>query len=246
MGYIDVHCHLDICKSLDSSIEISKKKNISFILTAGVDAKSNRKCLEYSKRFDIVEACLGIYPSDGVKMSDSEIDNEIDFIIKNKKEVIGIGEIGLDLKDLSDLKRQKEIFEKFLDLALKIDKPVIIHSRKAELETITILENKGMKKVLMHCFSGNMNLVNRIISNNWFLSIPSNVKFSEHFQSIVRKVPIQNLLCETDSPFLHPNKERNNFSYNVLESYKKIAEIKNLSLKEVENQIEQNYKKLFL
>ncbi len=97
----------------------------------------------------------------------------------------------------------------------------------------------------MHCFSGNMKLVKRIIENNWSLSIPANIKNSNHFQKIVEITPIQNLFCETDSPFLHPDKIRNNEPKNVLESYKKIAEIKGLNLEEVQNKIYNNYKKLF-
>jgi len=97
----------------------------------------------------------------------------------------------------------------------------------------------------MHCFSGNMNLVKRIIKNNWRLSIPANVKYSEHFQKIIEITPIENLFCETDSPFLHPDKKFPNEPANVIESYKKISEIKNLSLAEVEKKIEENYKRLF-
>src|SRR3990167_9969538 len=97
----------------------------------------------------------------------------------------------------------------------------------------------------MHCFSGNMNLVSRIINNNWSLSIPANVKHSEHFQKIVKETPIKQLFCETDSPYLHPDKKFPNEPSNVIESYKKISEIKNLSLAEVEKIIEGNYKKFF-
>ena len=98
----------------------------------------------------------------------------------------------------------------------------------------------------MHCFSGNFNLVKRITENNWYLSIPSNVTFSEHFQKIVNEIGIENLLCETDSPFLHPIKgKRDNEPENVVFSYKKIAELKGIKLKEVEKKVEENFERLF-
>jgi TatD DNase family protein len=98
----------------------------------------------------------------------------------------------------------------------------------------------------MHCFNGGLKLVEKIIKNRWFLTIPANVTFSENFQKIVEKAPLNQLLCETDSPYLHPIKgKKDNEPANVIESYRKIAEIKRLDLKEVEEQIEQNFKRLF-
>ena len=110
---------------------------------------------------------------------------------------------------------------------------------------MNLLEKLNYNKIIMHCFSGNMKLVERIINNQWYLSIPANVKHSEHFQKIVEKTSIKQLFCETDSPFLHPDKLRDNEPANVIESYKKIAEIKKMSLAEIEKIIEENYKRLF-
>ena len=101
------------------------------------------------------------------------------------------------------------------------------------------------EKVVMHCFSGKMSLAERIVKNKWFLSIPANVNFSDQFQKIVEVVPIENLLTETDSPYLHPLKERNNTPKNVIYSYKKISEIKNMNIKDVKKEIFNNYMKIF-
>jgi len=98
---------------------------------------------------------------------------------------------------------------------------------------------------VMHCFSGSFKLIERIIANKWYMSIPTNVTFSEHFQKAIEKVPIEQLFCETDSPYLHPNKEKNNVPGNVIESYKKIAEIKKMKLDEVRDKIWDNYVGLF-
>ncbi len=244
--FIDIHSHLDLCKNIPNIIENARKLNVK-ILTHGVNPLSNRKILELKNKFPEIEIALGIYPSDALKLLEKEILSEIEFIKKNKDKVIAIGEVGMDLKENSGetLETQKENLTKFVNLAKELDLPIIIHSRKAEKECVELLEKLDYNKIIMHCFSGNMKLVDRIIKNNWYLTAPTNVKSSEHFQKIIEKTPIEQLFCETDSPFLHPDKLPNNESANVIESYKKIAEIKKMPLNQVEKIIEGNYKRLF-
>ena len=243
---IDIHSHIDICKDIDAIIENSKKKNVK-ILTAGTNPKSNKEILKLKIKYPEINICLGIYPTDALKLSEKEINSEIEFIKKNKEKISAIGEVGIDLKHAKEdsLETQKENLKRFVNLARELNIPVVIHSRKAEKECIELLEKLNYNKIIMHCFSGNMKLVNRIIKNMWHLSIPANVKYSEHFQKIIEITPIKQLFCETDSPYLHPEKKFPNEPANVIESYKKIAEIKNLSLAEVEKIIEENYKGLF-
>lgn len=245
MVFIDVHCHLDFYnnKEIKKIIENSKKSNVKIIVVNGVNPKSNKRIIEISNNSPEIKASLGLYPTDSVKLSKDQIQEEIEFIKKNK--IIAIGEIGLDLKELESLDKQEKNFRKMLKLAKELNKPVIVHSRKAEKQVIEILKAENIKKVVMHCFCGKIKLVEKIIENNWMLSIPSNVKHSEQFQKIIEIAPIENLLCETDSPFLHPDKEMNNTPVNVIESYKKIAEIKNLKIEKVEKEIEKNYKRIF-
>ncbi|MDP2672700.1 MAG: TatD family hydrolase, partial [Nanoarchaeota archaeon] len=232
---IDIHSHIDICKNIDALIKNAGKQNVK-ILTAGTSPKSNKEILKLKIKFPEINICLGIYPIDALKLSELEIDSEIEFIKKNKEKISAIGEVGIDLKHAEEqtLETQKENLTKFVNLAEELGLPIIIHSRKAEKECVELLEKLNYNKIIMHCFSGNMKLVNRIIKNNWCLSIPANVKHSEHFQKIVEKTSIKQLFCETDSPFLHPDKIFPNEPANVLESYKKISEIKALPLVEVE------------
>lgn len=251
MMFIDVHCHLDFLEkegvSVESAIFRAKESKIEKIVVNGVNLEHNKSVLDLSFRYKEVEASLGMYPTDCLNLSDKEINDCIKFIKDNKNKVVSIGEIGLDLKSEEAVKgfnKQKKVFEKFVKLALELNKPVIVHSRKAELEVIEILERLGAKKVDMHCFTGKFKLVDRIVKNGWFISIPTSVKNSEHFQKVIERVPIENLLCETDSPYLHPDKGWPNEPANVVESYKKIAEVKRISLKKVEKKIEENYKRL--
>ena len=243
--YIDVHCHLEMCKSIGKCVENAVGKNVNLILTQGTDVKTNRKALELSEKYDEVKACLGIYPMDALKMSDKDIESEINFIRKNKDKIAAIGEVGIDFKkDSENHERQKRIFSNFVKLSMEIDKPIIVHSRKAEKECIEILEKMKAKKVIMHCFCGKRKLVERIVKNNWYLTIPTSVKNGQQFQDNADLVPINQLFCETDSPFLHPDKKDNNEPANVVVSYEKIAEIKGMKLNEVMDKIFENYLRL--
>lgn len=245
--FIDVHCHLDYFPEdkLKSIIEKAKKADVKTIITNGVNPQTNRKSLDLAAKYKEVKPALGLYPIEAIALSENEINNELEFIKNSKNKILAIGEVGLDFKETEEKEKQTQVFKKIIQLAQKINKPLIIHSRKAEAECISLLEEAKAKKVIMHCFSGKKSLLEKIKNNKWHISIPANITFSEHFQYAVKMFPIEQLLCETDSPFLHPFKEQNNEPVNVIESYKKIAEIKGLSLNETERFIENNYKKLF-
>lgn len=244
--FIDTHCHLDSCKNPSDCVKRALDNNVNIIVTQGTNLDNNMQALELSKTFPAVKAALGLYPIEALGMSDEQIDHILKFIRTNANKIVAIGEVGLDYKeDTINQDRQRKVFAKIIDLALEIDKPLIIHSRKAEADVIKMLEEAGVKKVQMHCFCGNMKLVQKIADNGWFISIPTNIKHMLHFQEVVKRIPIERLLCETDAPYLHPDKESNNEPKNVIESYKKIAEIKGISLKEVEKIIEKNYLTLF-
>jgi TatD DNase family protein len=248
MTYIDIHCHLEMIEKegigAEKAVERAKKKNVK-IVWAGIKPETNKRIIKEYGKYENIYACPGLYPIDALSLSDREINDEMEFIEKNKDKIIAIGEVGLDFKeDLKEHKRQEEIFRKIIRMAKEINKPIVVHSRKAEERCIEILEEEKAKKVIMHCFSGGLKLVNRIIENEWLLSIPTSVKNSEHFQKIIEMTPIEQLLCETDSPYLHPDKKFPNLPENVVVSYEKIAEIKHISLKEVEREVEGNFEKL--
>jgi TatD DNase family protein len=243
MTFIDIHCHLDFLSKetdIEKVINDCLRKDVKCIISQGVNPESNRKTLAIAEKYDIVKCALGIYPIDALSLTDEEIDSEIEFIRKNKDKIDAIGEVGIDFKESNEKERQKKIFQKFIDLSIEINKVIIVHSRKAEIECIEMLEKSGANKVIMHCFSGKLSLVKRIIEKKWSLSIPTSVKNSEHFQKIIELAPIEQLFCETDSPYLHPDKKWPNSPENVIESYKKIAHLKGLDLLEVRAQIYKN------
>jgi len=246
MVFIDVHCHLDERfynkKEIEEIIERAEKSGVEIVIANGIGSKENRNILRLSEKYKIIKAALGVHPTENLE----NIEKEISFIEKNSDKIIAIGEVGLDfLDENADKEKQKKAFKKFIELAKKLDKPMIVHSRKAEKECIEILESSGFNKIVMHCFSGKKGLIDNIAGNGWFLSVPASVKYNEHFQNLVKRVNIKQLLCETDSPFLTPSREGKNEPSFVVEGYKKIAELKKMDLNETEKQIEENYKKLF-
>ncbi len=246
IGFIDIHCHLDLIPDVAGAIKNAEKEGVNIILTQGVNPESNRKVLELDSKYPQVKSALGIYPIDALKLSDAEIDTEIAFIRKNRKQVTAIGEVGIDFKeDDKEHERQKEIFKKFILLSQELDLPIIVHSRKAEVECIELLESLNARKVIMHCFCGKWKLVERIQKNGWFITVPTSVASSQQFQSIAKEIPLEQLFCETDSPYLHPEKKWPNEPALVIQSYKKIAELKNISLEIVKKQISENFNRLF-
>lgn len=247
MVFIDMHCHIDFYKDeeIEKIIERARKENVGIIVNNSVKTENMSRVMKLAEKYEEVKAGLGIYPIDVLPLNDKEFEKEIEYIRKNKDGIVVIGEVGLDYKeDAEEHDKQKDVFRRFISLSIELNKPIIVHSRKAEGECIQILEEMKAKKVIMHCFSGKLSLVKRIIENKWFLTIPTSVKNSEHFQKVISMTPIKQLLCETDSPYLHPDKKMNNEPANVVESYKKIAEIKGISLNEAEKMIGENYNRL--
>jgi len=133
-----------------------------------------------------------------------------------------------------------------ISLSEKLNKPIIVHSRNAEHECIDMLQSSKVKKIIMHCFTGKKSLVKEIIDNGWFLTAPTCISRSTQFQENVKLIPITQLFCETDSPYLSPYKDIRNEPAFVIEAYKKVAEIKNMEFKEVVNNIWMNWQKVFV
>ncbi len=251
MLLVDVHAHLDLKEfdsDLDDVIKRAEKAGVKAIISNGINCKSNKKTIELSKKYPIIKPALGLYPDDAIKLTQEQLQNELNFIKKNKEKIIAIGEVGLDYKyckKKQEQELQKEIFIKIIKLSKKIDKPLIIHSRKAESDVIEILEKEKTKKVVLHCFSGKLKLIKKAAELGYYFSVPTNVVRSSQFQKLVEIVDINQLLTETDSPYLSPYKNKRNEPSFIIETIKKIAEIKNITINETANNIFMNYQKFF-
>ncbi len=248
---VDVHAHLyldQFSKDIDEVIVRAKKSGVVSIINSGTDHDSNITVLKLAEKYDICNATLGIYPTDAMKLTKAELDKEIEFIKSKKDKIVGIGEIGLDFhltKEKNDHEKQIKAFRHIITSLKDIGLTFVIHSRKAEKECIDILEESKIKNVVFHCFTGKFSLVKRIQQNNWSASIPANIDKSHHFQGMVDILSINNILTETDAPFLTPAGEERSESSFIRGTIKKIAEIKKMEEDEVEKNIYLNYQKLF-
>ena len=247
----DVHAHLDLIGEAERKavVERAVAAGVKVIINNSVDPKSIRKTLELQQKFKIVRAALGLYPTEVVKMTAAAIEKELDFIRSSKNKIIALGEIGLDYQEAEGEKEkqlQQQLFEKQLELAKKIGKPVIVHSRKAEKEIVETLIRCGCSKVVLHAFHGSMKLVNIAADAGFYITIPTNIGRSSHFQAIVRQLPVSRLLTETDAPYLAAEKGKGSEPSHIAVTVVRIAAIKGMTAEEVANLLYNNYQRLFL
>ena len=264
MNLVDVHAHLDhgqFKDDIDQVVERARQAGVKHILTAGVNSATNRAILELAKKYDIVHPTFGLYPIDALAkeleageaagfsrdIAAFDIDKEIEWIIKNKAKCVAIGEVGLDFNwGREHEKEQRENFQKIIEMAEKIKKPIIVHTRKAELECIEMLESSKLKNIVLHCFCGRKHLVKRAADKGWSFSIPPIIVRLQQFQIMAEIVNISNLFTETDCPYLSPYPGKRNEPANVIETVKKIAEIKKFNVEETADSIFLNYQRMFL
>jgi TatD DNase family protein len=243
---IDIHAHLDLLEKIQL-IEVIKRAEsgrVKLIITNSVDLNSCKKNLEISKQNKIVKLAAGLYPKKDLKLTDYK--NLEKFVEENKNKIIAIGEIGLDLFHAkNNFEVQIEIFKKQLDLAEKLNLPVIVHTRKAEKEVLEILKNYRNLKIILHCFSGNFKLIKRANEMGCYFSIPANIVFSEHFQKMAKELPREKILTETDTPYLSPYREIKNEPAFIKETINVLSRIWEISEEKVEGKIEKNFKKVF-
>ncbi|MEM5772917.1 MAG: TatD family hydrolase [Candidatus Aenigmatarchaeota archaeon] len=240
---IDVHCHLeqpDYDSDREEVIE-NCKKELKAIITSCAHPKDfdlTMQLVEKHKGF--VFATVGIHPEYIKEVSEKEKEEFFELVRKNRDKIIGIGEVGLDfiIEEQEWREKQKEMFCKFISLAKELNMPLIIHARKAFAEAIEILEKQEAKNVLMHFFSAK-ELLDKVKENFWYISVNTTVLTSKKIKKIVRDMPIERILTETDAPWLGPEGKRND-SRSIKLVIKKIAEIKKLSEEEVEKKTTEN------
>jgi TatD DNase family protein len=256
---VDCHCHLDhkwFSEDIDAVIKRAEKAGVKAIIQNGIDKQTNRITLELANKYEIVKAALGMYPQSSLKREtdniDSahpfeqyDVDSEIDFIRSQKDKIIALGEVGLDYKETDERAEQQDAFRKILNLAKEINKPVIVHSRKAEADVLDIIDKSKYNKIVLHCFSGKKKLMERAIKRGYFFTIPTCVVRSQQFQMLVDMLPLRQMLTETDAPYLSPFKDQRNEPAYIIEAIQKIAEIKKMDVKEIKNTIFMNYQGLF-
>lgn len=241
---IDSHAHLDMSQfdhDRDDVINRAKSKGVEHIITIGTDLESNKRAIDIADKYPDIYAAIGIHPHEVKDIEDNTYD-EIKELIKNSKKIVAYGEIGLDFHYLySPEDVQIKRFREQIDLASEFNLPLIIHSREAEIETIDILREafkgkKGLNGVL-HCFSGNIEMAENVIEMGFYISFSGIVTFkkADKIQSIVKKIPVEYIIIETDSPYLAPQPFRGKRNEPVYIEHicRKISELNGLSFEDV-------------
>ena len=245
---IDTHCHIyrSEMENADEIIKEAAKNDIHLILN-GTDPQSNEEVLELSKRYENVHAALGYFYSFAEEITDEDIsllDNQLE-----NNEVIAVGEIGIDYYHRKDNRdKQKELFEKMLDLAEKHDLPVIVHCRNAMQDTYDILKKHDVMGS-MHCYQGSAEMAQEFIKLGFYMGIggPITHNNNKKIRKTVKKIGVNHIIVETDSPYLTPEEKRGekNTPLNLKYIIRKLAEELDMTESQVMEITAANAKKLF-
>jgi TatD DNase family protein len=251
----DSHCHLDfpeLYQNLDEVIKRAYLNKVDNLLTICTTLDSFEKIRIITKKYKNVYGTFGIHPHE-TKNHINVNANYILEIINKYEKIIGIGETGLDFfYNHSDRNLQKKSFINHIEAASKLNIPIIVHTREAEQDTYEILKSEKKNcnlKVLIHCFTGSKEFSKKLIDLNCYISVSGIITFknSNKLVETVSSIPIENLLVETDSPYLSPAPYRgkpNEPSY-IVHTINKLSEIKKLSNEKIISYTTNNFNKLF-
>jgi TatD DNase family protein len=215
-------------------------EKLDWVVLSASSLQDSKDNLELAKINNKLLPCIGIHPQ--------ELNDKVEDLEKlmNDK-VVAVGECGLEFLDGVDKEKQIELFKKQIELAIKFGKPLIVHSRKANDEILAILKNYSARGVV-HCYTGGIKRINKFLElGDWYLGIDGNLTYEVGLSEVVKNIPKNRLILETDTPYLAPIPHRGetNKPEWVEFTYKKVAEIWEMSFEEVEKIIDENAKKLF-
>ena len=247
--FIDTHCHIDSSVSGDVYIKNAYSANVKGLIFSFCDQDCYQAGIEFLDKYPDVFVSLGFHPEDADVITDKDLQC-LDEVLVSSSRIVAIGEIGLDYYWRKDNKeKQRDLFQKQLDLAVKHQMPVVIHCRDAIQELYDILSQyKGKVKGVIHCFSGSYEMARAFIELGFVLGIGGVLTFkNSKLYQVVEKLPLSSIVLETDSPYLTPEPHRGemNESKYILLIAEKIAQIKGISLSEVEKITTDNAKRVF-
>ncbi|MFW9918843.1 MAG: TatD family hydrolase [Candidatus Thorarchaeota archaeon] len=237
MKLFDAHTHIDMKhfqNDIEKVIARAQKQGLIGMVTSSIGTGSFRRTL------GIIQKHRGyVHHSAGCSVSQltrNEADSIISLIQKYSSEIVAIGEVGLDyhwIKDSQGRKAQEPLFRDFIELATELDLPLVIHSRKAEAEATEILEQAFSGSVLMHCFDGTPEIAKRIADNGWSITLPANFQRSKNRVQAASILPLEQIMLETDAPYLSPTDDRRNEPSNVSFGCSSLANLLNLPEEDV-------------
>jgi len=233
--FIDTHCHLDYLSNPDQAIVNASKAGVKIIIAPGVNSDSSQKCINFAKKYSKVYAAVGLHPID-VKSQNLKLESQFEIIrtlIKQeKKYIVALGECGLDFAPASGKETNRSnqdqiaLFKNQVQLALKYQLPLIIHNRKADQQLIDILTPfKGKINGVFHCFCQSKNFLKQIIDLGFYLGLTGLISYDLGLQQVLKHIPENKILIETDSPYLMPEPIRKTKKWpNLPENVKIVAD----------------------
>ncbi len=246
---IDTHAHLDMLKTEEDLVE--SVKALDYIITIGCDKEEIPKAIDIANKFDNVYASIGYHPYDVNDIQLSDLEHLKELHNRNDK-VIAIGETGLDYyRDYTPVDRQKEFFKEQIKIAKELNVPLIVHSREANEDTMDILEEFAPFPAsgIIHCFGGDRKMMERAVDLGFYISFAGNVTYpkADNLREVLKHVPLDRLLLETDSPFLSPQKKRGkpNKPSNIFYTLEFVADYLGLDKDFVERKTDENAINLF-
>lgn len=235
--FIDTHCHIskEYYEDIDNLINECNDNNVKTLIISGCDKKSIIEGLEIINKYPNIYMTIGFHPSEANITTEEDL-LWLEKILTTTKKIIGIGEIGLDyywVKDNKDM--QRDLFKKQLDIAVKLNLPIVIHSREATQETYDILKKYNLKGII-HCYSGSLEMAKEYIKLGYKIGIGGVLTFkNSNLKEVVKSIDLENITLETDSPYLAPDpyKGKQNSPKYIPIIASKIAEIKEIDIEKV-------------
>lgn len=245
---IDTHAHLDFFENPDEIVERAKEKQVENIMIAGVGPDKFHEIINLVDKFEGVYGSLGVHPEDIDKFTPQVLREIVN--LSTHPKIRAIGEIGLDYYWNKDNKeKQITLFKAQLELAEALGLPVMVHDREAHADTMSILDAYNLKNVILHCFSGSVEMALQCVLKGYYLGIGGVVTFknAKVIKEVVKEVPLASIVLETDCPYLTPHPfrgEQNEPSYIPLIA-REVANLKDISLDEVAAVTTSNAAKIF-
>jgi len=254
MSFIDSHCHLyyePFIHDIQATLDECKKNNIDLLLSIGIDLKTSRQNIELANKYSDIYCSIGIHPNEVSKIN-SDVIVDLKNLYKTSKKILAIGEIGLDYYRNQNKFEQLDFFDKQIYLAKELNLPVIIHTRDADNDMLSIIKkhtNITNQKFLIHCFSGTLEFAKKLLNFDCYISLSGIVTFKNatNIHEVARNIPLDRLLIETDSPYLspHPFRGKVNSPAKVIYVAKKISELKEIKLNDIEKHTSNNFYNFF-
>ncbi|MCS7115547.1 MAG: TatD family hydrolase [Nitrososphaerota archaeon] len=254
LRYVDVHIHLsdeEYDKNVDEIVSEARKSNVTALVSNSMDLVTSIKSLELSEKYaGTVYAALGIHPWNLETLTEDQIQETCQFILRNRgnSAVLAIGEVGLDYKYDKIWDKQLMVFDEMLHIAEKLSLPVIIHSRGTTAKIVEMLPSYGLKGVLLHWFSNPLSILPKVVEKGYCISEGPPVVYSGGIREVIRRTPLTNILTETDGPiryFKSPFNGKTTTPAFIPAVVKAIAEIKRASEAEVAEQLIENFQRFF-